>query len=144
MRVASFSFMLFPIKKFVFNSCFSHIFFYGITEKLLNIVNIHYLGLWTGLSSDMSYVERVKNIIMTQYFLKIVEPRQNDMFRKYYGSNFPSFTDLAASSALMMVNGEEMFEFARPISHKIIYIGGIGIYSPKSLDNVRFIITSTD
>lgn len=95
--------------------------------------------MWTELSDEMSYAERAKNLLATQFFYYMIEmllPSQDAMFRKYHGKDFPSLMEVSAKSALAMVNAEEMFEFAKPISHKTIYIGGIGVGIPKKLDAV--------
>uniref|UniRef100_A0A914XNQ5 UDP-glucuronosyltransferase n=1 Tax=Plectus sambesii TaxID=2011161 RepID=A0A914XNQ5_9BILA len=60
--------------------------------------------------------------------------QQNALFRRYFGEDFPCLVSLAQKNALVLVNGEEMFELARPISHKVIHISGIGIPEPKPLD----------
>ena len=78
----------------------------------------------------MTYSERPKNLLMIQFFFQMIDlmlPKQNAMFRKYHGSDFPSLKELVLNSALVMVNGEEMFEFAGPIAHKFIFVGGLGV-----------------
>uniref|UniRef100_A0A914WDV7 UDP-glucuronosyltransferase n=1 Tax=Plectus sambesii TaxID=2011161 RepID=A0A914WDV7_9BILA len=94
-------------------------------------------SLWNKYSDEMSYTERAINLLSTQFFLRIMDwiiPRQTALFRKYHGEDFPCLIELSAKSALMMVNGDEMFEFPRPISHKVIYIGGVGVSTPKKLE----------
>ncbi|KIH66187.1 hypothetical protein ANCDUO_03487 [Ancylostoma duodenale] len=48
--------------------------------------------------------------------------------------NFPNLREIAANASLCFVNADEMFDFPRPIIHKNIYIGGLGVDEPKPLD----------
>ncbi|VDO68707.1 unnamed protein product [Heligmosomoides polygyrus] len=43
-------------------------------------------------------------------------------------------TEIAANASLCFVNVDEMFDLPRPIIHKTIYIGGLGVAEPKPLD----------
>lgn len=55
-------------------------------------------------------------------------------FREIIDNDFPHLRDLATDSALCFVNSDEFLDITRPILHKIIYIGGIGINSvPKPI-----------
>uniref|UniRef100_A0A7E4URZ0 glucuronosyltransferase n=1 Tax=Panagrellus redivivus TaxID=6233 RepID=A0A7E4URZ0_PANRE len=51
--------------------------------------------------------------------------------RKYAGPNFPNVRDIAAESTLAFVNSDEFMDQARPILHKTVYIGGLGIHDVK-------------
>lgn len=47
---------------------------------------------------------------------------------------------MAQNAELGFVNDEELFDYPRPISHKIVYIGGIGEEAEKpanELDQVK-------
>ncbi|KHJ74812.1 hypothetical protein OESDEN_25572, partial [Oesophagostomum dentatum] len=56
-----------------------------------------------------------------------------EVFRKI-DPNFPNVREIAANASLCFVNADEMFDLPRPIIHKAIYIGGLGISEPKPLD----------
>uniref|UniRef100_A0A914WPZ5 UDP-glucuronosyltransferase n=1 Tax=Plectus sambesii TaxID=2011161 RepID=A0A914WPZ5_9BILA len=89
------------------------------------------------MTDEMSYSERMINLYIRYIMNKwttIFLHQQNALFRRYFGDNFPCLMSLAQKNALVLVNGEEMFELARPISHKVIHISGIGIPEPKPLD----------
>uniref|UniRef100_A0A914YB19 UDP-glucuronosyltransferase n=1 Tax=Panagrolaimus superbus TaxID=310955 RepID=A0A914YB19_9BILA len=62
-------------------------------------------------------------------FLKIV----NRLFQKHISPDFPDVDTLSAKSSLIFVNSDEFLDFARPILHKTIYIGGAGLEMPKPL-----------
>ncbi|KJH47050.1 UDP-glucoronosyl and UDP-glucosyl transferase, partial [Dictyocaulus viviparus] len=53
---------------------------------------------------------------------------------KKFDPNFPNVREIAANASLCFVNVDEMFDLPRPIIHKTIYIGGLGIKQPKKLD----------
>lgn len=89
-------------------------------------------------SDKMTLVERMQNFLGVSLFHVLydymaIQP-QVDLFRKYYGSNFPSVYELARKSPLIFVNSEELLDFARPILHKIVYVGGIDMNKPAALD----------
>ncbi|XGW01929.1 hypothetical protein V3C99_014204 [Haemonchus contortus] len=56
-----------------------------------------------------------------------------EVFRQFDPS-FPNVREIAANASLCFVNADEMFDFPRPIIHKTIYIGGLGISEPKPLN----------
>ncbi len=60
------------------------------------------------------------------------------VIREVAGPDFPSVRQIASESALVFVNSDEFLDFARPILHKTIYIGGIGIGEPEPLNQVLF------
>ncbi|KHN71872.1 Putative UDP-glucuronosyltransferase ugt-47, partial [Toxocara canis] len=83
----------------------------------------------SGLGSDMSFTERAYNMFL--WLQEVCVHRyaahlQTQVFRKM-DPEFPHLNDVAADSALCFVNNDEFLDLARPILHKIIYVGGIGI-----------------
>ncbi|EYB85020.1 hypothetical protein Y032_0306g2004 [Ancylostoma ceylanicum] len=87
-------------------------------------------------SDTMTFWERAHNIYM--YIGSIVVHRwgsdmSTQVFREIDPS-FPNLREIAANASLCFVNADEMFDFPRPIIHKNIYIGGLGVGEPKPLD----------
>ncbi len=88
----------------------------------------------------MNYWERVTNLYM--YVTAIIvhryaTDRTTDMFRRLlHDAHFPNVRNLAGESALCFVNSDEFVDFARPILHKTVYIGGLGITQPQPLEPV--------
>ncbi|KAL6744221.1 hypothetical protein Aduo_017179 [Ancylostoma duodenale] len=87
-------------------------------------------------SDTMTFWQRAHNIYM--YIGSIVVHRwgsdmSTQVFRKI-DPNFPNLREIAANASLCFVNADEMFDFPRPIIHKNIYIGGLGVDEPKPLD----------
>uniref|UniRef100_A0A9J2PIP0 glucuronosyltransferase n=1 Tax=Ascaris lumbricoides TaxID=6252 RepID=A0A9J2PIP0_ASCLU len=87
-------------------------------------------------SDRMSYLERAKNLALmaaarygSEYLSK---PVLNPVFRKEFGEQFQLEEEIARSSFLF-VNSEDFTEFPRPLNHKIIFIGGIGVQKAKPL-----------
>ncbi|KAK0416959.1 hypothetical protein QR680_012773 [Steinernema hermaphroditum] len=99
----------------------------------------HIEPLLTTLRSDrMTYWERFLNFVEGRVFIHYFSnylDRQYKIFYEAFGDAFPVIPGLEKEfTSVAFVNSLEMLEFARPISHKIIYIGGLGIAEPKPLD----------
>ncbi|GMS81687.1 hypothetical protein PENTCL1PPCAC_3862, partial [Pristionchus entomophagus] len=87
----------------------------------------------------MTFVERVKsfmghllNNLCTELYahsFRMTADKETAVFRKHFGNDFPDLYDLAARLRLVMVNSDELYDFARPTLSKIINIGGIGTKS---------------
>jgi hypothetical protein len=87
----------------------------------------------------MSFVDRAKNVmigVMTNliFFPKVFGPI-SELSRKYVHPEFDLQTYMWEPS-VMFVNVDEFIEFPRPITHKIHYIGGIGMTKPEKLEAV--------
>uniref|UniRef100_F1KVH4 glucuronosyltransferase n=1 Tax=Ascaris suum TaxID=6253 RepID=F1KVH4_ASCSU len=81
------------------------------------------------IGTDMTFMQRVHNLYMweSSYFIHVYGAYLvTSLFRKYGDASFPNVRDIAVESALCFVNSDEFVDFARPILHKTIYIGGIG------------------
>jgi len=82
-------------------------------------------------SDEMVFFDRVKSfmgsVLMQILFPRLVPNRETAMFRRLIDPNFPDLLDLAKISPVVMVNAEEMLEPPRPLFHKVVYIGGIGM-----------------
>ncbi|CAB3406316.1 unnamed protein product [Caenorhabditis bovis] len=57
----------------------------------------------------------------------------NEIARSKFGPGFADVADLERNIDVIFVNANEIVEKPRPISHKIKYIGGIGMKAAKSL-----------
>jgi len=58
-----------------------------------------------------------------------------DLFSRY-GPEFPSYNQLLHSTQLHFINSDPFFEPARPILHKMIYVGGLTMQDSQPLDEV--------
>ena len=92
------------------------------------------------LPEKMTYWQRFKNIIAYSYVMAFHlygTTTQTKMFRKNFGDDFPDLNLIAGKSPLVFINSEEFVDFPRPILHKTVYIGGLGLKDAKPLDDVR-------
>uniref|UniRef100_A0A914CR79 glucuronosyltransferase n=1 Tax=Acrobeloides nanus TaxID=290746 RepID=A0A914CR79_9BILA len=84
-----------------------------------------------------SYLSRAKNLISTILsdmrlygpFLSPIENVCKDLVRPDF-----DIKEQIGKSAFFLVNVDEFTDFPRPISHKIVYIGGMGQAKPKPLE----------
>lgn len=91
-------------------------------------------------SDRMTFWQRLQNYIgvsvFSPFFVNLMNS-QTEIFRKHVDPNFPELTQLASDkSQLLFINSIELLDFPRPILHKVIYIGGIGMKDAKPLDDV--------
>uniref|UniRef100_A0A914XX35 glucuronosyltransferase n=1 Tax=Panagrolaimus superbus TaxID=310955 RepID=A0A914XX35_9BILA len=88
------------------------------------------------MGGEMTFLERMQNFwnwILATALHRYTAWRVNRLFRKYVSPDFPDVDTLSAKSSLVFVNNDEFLDFARPILHKTIYIGGAGLQKPKPL-----------
>uniref|UniRef100_A0A1I7Y1C5 UDP-glucuronosyltransferase n=1 Tax=Steinernema glaseri TaxID=37863 RepID=A0A1I7Y1C5_9BILA len=89
-------------------------------------------------SDHMTYWERILNVVqggvLIHYFMGYLE-MQYQIFYDKFGDGFPEIPKLERDfTSVAFVNSLEALEFARPISHKIVYVGALGIAKPKPLE----------
>ncbi|KAH7715034.1 UGT-49 protein [Aphelenchoides avenae] len=89
-------------------------------------------------SDKMTYTERVGNLMFTlanTYTFQRGVREETEVFRRHFGKDFPALDDLAKDSPLTIVSVDEFVEFPRPLTHNIVYIGGLELanHSAKSL-----------
>uniref|UniRef100_A0A914XED4 UDP-glucuronosyltransferase n=1 Tax=Plectus sambesii TaxID=2011161 RepID=A0A914XED4_9BILA len=97
----------------------------------------HVPNVMSGFTDEMTYVERVKNLLGSKamtYMSKYMASFTTQVFRDHYGSDFPDVYELLGRSPLVLVNSVEILDFTRPVLHKLVYIGGIGMSKPKPLN----------
>ncbi|KAH7718626.1 Protein UGT-54 [Aphelenchoides avenae] len=85
----------------------------------------------------MPYLERAWNFFLRTYNSWVLAPRVhkviNGVFRDKFGPSFPGIERIAENMSLAFVNANEFFDLSKPISHKVINIGGIVEKKPKAL-----------
>jgi len=89
------------------------------------------------LGPVMSFKERAYNMYMYLVTLRLHHygtDKATEAIRKYAGPNFPSVRQIASESTIAFINSDEFLDPARPILHKTIYVGGLGIREPKQLE----------
>jgi hypothetical protein len=92
-------------------------------------------------SDQMTFKQRSMNFLgaamFTPYFTRL-QNAQTQVFREVVDPKFPDLIELAREKTeLVFINSVDMLDFPRPLFHKVIYIGGIGMKDPKPLNEVR-------
>ncbi|KAI3410480.1 hypothetical protein GPALN_004581 [Globodera pallida] len=77
----------------------------------------------------MNFWERLINFYNNFYDWYKLNDRITDLetpiIREAFGTDFPPLKELAKNISLLFINSNKFLELARPISNKIVYIGGI-------------------
>ncbi|CAJ0588294.1 unnamed protein product [Cylicocyclus nassatus] len=106
---------------------------------------IRYLGiqnlLWISTTPLMDAVSYNLGVPSPTSYVPTIEENDNgdtmSFWKRAYNMidpKFPHVREIAANASLCFVNADEMFDLPRPIIHKNIYIGGLGISEPKLLN----------
>ncbi|KAH7694319.1 CRE-UGT-49 protein, partial [Aphelenchoides avenae] len=84
----------------------------------------------------MSFTDRLWNMyaygIGTAIQWSLIS-RITAVYRKHISPDFPDVAELTSKAALCFVNSDEFIDIARPVLHKTLYVGGIGIKEPRPL-----------
>uniref|UniRef100_A0AC34FG48 Glucuronosyltransferase n=1 Tax=Panagrolaimus sp. ES5 TaxID=591445 RepID=A0AC34FG48_9BILA len=112
---------------------------YPTTASLLGIkFHPSYLpGLLLGANTDkMTFYGRVTNFIFNFIEDKLVTSMFSGVFEGAVKKQFPDFNmnDAIADSAFVFVNSDEHVDYAQPITHKIVYIAGLGEVQAQPLE----------
>ncbi|TKR96935.1 hypothetical protein L596_010880 [Steinernema carpocapsae] len=72
---------------------------------------------------------------MKDHFINIPKANaiQTEVFTAKYGKDFPDLAQLKAEMSIVFVNSEKVLDAARPLTHKIEFIGGIQSQTAKPL-----------
>lgn len=87
---------------------------------------------WSPYGDRMNFFQRFDNFFLHLFghafhWIFAVNPIQK-IFHKHYGKHFPDIVSLAAKSPVVFVNNHELLDFARPVTHNVVYMGGVGIW----------------
>ncbi|KHN78140.1 Putative UDP-glucuronosyltransferase ugt-50 [Toxocara canis] len=86
---------------------------------------------------ELSFLERLENFVSVTAMRIIHLPQmlmtENMMFRRLLGPNFPDLRLLARNASAAFINTLHIFDLPRPISSKVIFIGGISVKKPSTL-----------
>ncbi|CAI4229779.1 unnamed protein product [Auanema sp. JU1783] len=90
---------------------------------------------------SMNFWDRLFNLYMyvgTLFVHRWGTDTTTEVFRRHVRPDFPNVREIAGNSSLCFVNADEMFDLPRPIIHKTIYVGGLGVKEPKPLEDEKF------
>uniref|UniRef100_A0A914YUL6 glucuronosyltransferase n=1 Tax=Panagrolaimus superbus TaxID=310955 RepID=A0A914YUL6_9BILA len=93
-------------------------------------------GVMGKTTDQMNFPQRIGNFI--NYFVEsyMIKSMFNSGSEKAIVKHFPGFSmdDFVADSAFYFVNSDEHVDFAQPITHKIIYMSGLGKIQSQPLE----------
>lgn len=88
----------------------------------------------------MYYFDRARNLLFSLYeHFRMVPLRLNLLQSHFYdafGADFPQLDAVVRNISMSFANANEFLALARPISHKVKYIGGVVVKKPKALSEV--------
>ncbi|KAI6212978.1 Glucuronosyltransferase [Aphelenchoides besseyi] len=88
-----------------------------------------------GISDKMTMTDRFANFVYASFewaFHSLGAYRTTRIYRRNFGSDFPSISEIVGSSPLILVNVDEFVDMPRPTAHNIINIGGLGLHDTKN------------
>lgn len=92
----------------------------------------------------MPFTERVKNFLVTTtvhtLFQFGIVRVYNSIFHEQYGPTFPTFNELLYKTQLYFINSDPMFEYPRPVTPNVIYVGGLTMKNAEPLNEVKLIL----
>ncbi|KAK0401477.1 hypothetical protein QR680_015808 [Steinernema hermaphroditum] len=83
---------------------------------------------------NLSYIERAKNFFQNFLFKLMagrITTRMTAKFRARFGDKFPEVRQIIQNVSFAFVNAIDVIELPRPITSKVINIGGINMREPK-------------
>lgn len=95
-------------------------------------------GYFSDFAPDMDIFQRAENAFEILFSSMVMErgitlPLEQIM-KKRIGPSCPGLDILIMSSSFVLVNNDEYLDFPRPISSKIVYVGGISVKKAELLD----------
>lgn len=73
----------------------------------------------------------------------VVNPELDKMFKRAYGADTPSVSELEQRTALAFVSTTPVFDQSHPLPENVIAVGGLHIRDPKPLPKVSFCFSSS-
>ncbi|GMS90539.1 hypothetical protein PENTCL1PPCAC_12714, partial [Pristionchus entomophagus] len=58
----------------------------------------------------------------------------DELFKEKFGADYPGVQEISSHAAFTLINTEPLLDFAVPTLNRVIPIGGIGVRSPKPLN----------
>jgi glucuronosyltransferase len=89
---------------------------------------------------NLTTFERLYELLVIYLYNKsyeIAEYYCNDMFQRVVGPNAPPVAELRERTTMVFVNAHPVWDFNRPVSPNVIYLGGFHLNAPKELPEVR-------
>ncbi|EFO25060.1 UDP-glucoronosyl and UDP-glucosyl transferase [Loa loa] len=144
----------FDLAIFEFNQCFAgmielfhipaHIIvsptaLFEYATKCFGVPNIpsYIPNLLTQYTDHMTYLQRVKNLIVTILTNKLLDnltAKCQTLFRRLYGDQFIDLKEKLAQVTYVLTNTDPLFHISRPTIHKMLELGGLALPKSKPLN----------
>uniref|UniRef100_A0A0N5AXF9 glucuronosyltransferase n=1 Tax=Syphacia muris TaxID=451379 RepID=A0A0N5AXF9_9BILA len=91
-------------------------------------------------SDRMNFFQRLVNVLWSLSMLDFVNLpinllyEENSMYRRIVGDGESDLWDLSKNVSMMLINGEQMLDFPRPLSLSIRFIGELDRYNKKKVN----------
>ncbi|KAI6199343.1 Glucuronosyltransferase [Aphelenchoides besseyi] len=88
-----------------------------------------------GITDKMNIIDRYANLVYASFewaFHMWGSYKTTRLYQRHFGSDFPSISEIVGSSPLVLVNVDEFVDFPRPVTHNMVYIGGLGLHDTKN------------
>lgn len=91
-----------------------------------------------GYSDKMSFSQRITNWFTMHVILVmkrlLMDPSDDAILRRKFGKDMPSVRDISKLISVMLVNTHYSLSGPRPLSNKVIEVGGVHIKEPEAID----------
>ncbi|VDM44884.1 unnamed protein product [Toxocara canis] len=98
-----------------------------VTNVFRSFINAPELTIWQRLQNFLHLT-----IVRKIFYPKILDA-QNALFKRLVSADYPDLEMLARNAAIAFINTPQIVDIPKPISSKIIYIGGIAMRKPSTL-----------
>jgi UDP:flavonoid glycosyltransferase YjiC (YdhE family) len=85
---------------------------------------------------NLNFLERIKNLYIRYCEYSVdskVYQRETQLFQKHFGHGFPDLKKLLGKVSYAFTNAHPMLSFSKPITNKVVYLGGGAIPKAKAL-----------
>lgn len=107
-------------------------------------LNPSYIVSFSSFTDRMTFSERMQNALSTSMMHLIsiygINWTYDEIYRERFGQDFPSLDTLLFKTQLFFINADPFFEFPRPTTHNVIYVGGLTMKNAEPLTKVCIIL----
>uniref|UniRef100_A0AC34FL16 Glucuronosyltransferase n=1 Tax=Panagrolaimus sp. ES5 TaxID=591445 RepID=A0AC34FL16_9BILA len=85
---------------------------------------------------NLNFMERIKNLYIRYCEYSVdsqVYRRETQLFQKHFGHGFPDLKKLLGNVSYAFTNAHPMLSFSKPITNKVVYLGGGAVPKAKGL-----------
>lgn len=98
------------------------------------------------VSDRMIFLDRLKNFlfqavdtVMTNMPGSSMSDLESKAFQKFPNEGFPHLWNLAQHTQALLINGEDLLDFPRPLFLNVMHMGDLGHKQPKHLNEVQIV-----